>query len=73
MRIAWAIPTAIVMAVLMIIAVFASLGQILHILILGKRHKCMHEWIYKFMAYYVDYGCYKALLTDERNPIMPEG
>ncbi len=71
-RIPWAIPTAIVMIVLLIIGTIAALLQIVHVLILGKRHKVLHGWIFKFMAYLVKYSSYKNLLTDERNPIMPE-
>ena len=71
-RIVWGIPTEIVAFVLLIIACIAGILQWFHILFMGKRHKVLHEWIYKFVAYFVKYECYQNMLTDERNPIMPE-
>ncbi|VVB56872.1 Uncharacterised protein [uncultured archaeon] len=71
-RMVWAIPTAIVMIVLAIIAAIASVLQWFHILFVGKRHKALHGWIYKFLVYVVKYEAYKDMLTDERSPIMPE-
>ncbi|MCL6089198.1 MAG: DUF4389 domain-containing protein [Candidatus Marsarchaeota archaeon] len=71
-RFLWGIPTAIVAVVLLAIAVIAGCLQFVHILFLGKRHKTLYEWTYKFVAYFVQYECYKNLLTDERNPILPE-
>lgn len=71
-RIFWSIPTAIVLVVLVVIGSVASVLQVLHILILGKRHAGCHKWILKCMAYAVKYKTYVNMLTDERNPIMPE-
>lgn len=71
-RFFWSIPTAIVLMVLIVIASVAAVLQFLHILILGKRHAGCHKWIVKCMVYAVQYKTYANLLTDERNPIMPE-
>lgn len=71
-RIAWAIPSAMVLMALLLVAAVAACLQIGHILAYAKRHRFLHDWTYKFMAYGVKYGCYKNLLTDERSPIMPE-
>ena len=71
-RILWGIPTAVVMVVLLIIAAIAGVIQFFHVLFLGKRHRTLHDWIWKFVAYFTRYECYKNLLTDERSPIMPD-
>ena len=68
----WAIPTYIVAFVLEIIGILCMMLQWLHILILGKRNKALHDWIVKFMAYMVKFMSYFYLITDERNPLMPE-
>ncbi len=69
----WTIPTYIVAIFLTIIGMFiANSLQWLYILILGKRHKALHDWIFKSVAYDTKFMTYIYLLTDERNPIMPE-
>ena len=72
MRILWSIPSYIVMMVLSIICMIALTLQLLYVIVFGKRHRTLHDWIIKYFAYSVKWGSYIALLTDERNPIMPE-
>ncbi|MBI5223590.1 DUF4389 domain-containing protein [Candidatus Micrarchaeota archaeon] len=71
-RLLWMIPTCIVFFFLMIIASILNYVQWIYILILGKRHKGMHDWLVKYVAYTAKFDSYLLLLTDERNPIMPE-
>ncbi|NYZ73705.1 DUF4389 domain-containing protein [Candidatus Micrarchaeota archaeon] len=71
-RFVWMIPVGFVSFFLSIIYIFAYMLQFLHILVLGKRHKVLHDWIFKYMAYYTKFNSYFVLLTDERTPIMPE-
>lgn len=71
-RFIWAIPSCIVLAVLEIIGSIAWCIQFLYVLVTGKRHKCLHDWMFKAVAYRAKMGAYLWFLTDERNPIMPE-
>ena len=71
-RFLWSIPSYIVMAVFSIIASIVMVAQFLHILVLGKRNKALHDIILKYMVYSTEWQIYVALLTDERNPLMPE-
>ncbi len=68
----WAIPSLIVMMVLSIIAAIACVVQWFHILILAKRNRTLQDWMFKYYAYHTKFIAYFNLLTDERNPIMPE-
>ena len=71
-RLIWAIPSMIVMGVLGLIMYIAWALQWLHILILGKRNKMLYDWSLKYMEYYVKFAAYFSLLTEERNPLLPE-
>lgn len=71
-RFIWLIPCGIVSFFLGIIYMFAYMIQFLHILVLGKRQKTLHNWILKYQCYYTKVNTYVLLLTDERAPIMPE-
>ncbi|VVC03574.1 Uncharacterised protein [Candidatus Burarchaeum australiense] len=68
----WAIPSVIVLSVLGIIATFAWLIQWLYILVTGKRNRMLHDWLFKYCAYFVKLQAYMDLVSEERNPIMPE-
>lgn len=68
----WAIPSYIVMMVLVIIACIANVIQWIHILLLGKKNKTLFEWTEKYIVYAYKFMSYFFLLTDERNPIFPE-
>jgi hypothetical protein len=68
----WSIPSFIVMVILSIIASIAMFVQFFHILLLGKRHRMLHDLILMYMVYYAKWHTYCSMLTDERNPIMPE-
>ncbi|MDE1797867.1 MAG: DUF4389 domain-containing protein [Candidatus Micrarchaeota archaeon] len=71
-RLLWAIPSVIIAVFLAIVYVIANTLQFLHILLLGTRHRTLHNWIFMFLDYEVKLKAYMALLTDERNPLMPE-
>jgi hypothetical protein len=68
----WAIPSYIVLVILAIIGCIAMFLQFFHILFMGKRNKFLNEWVMKFFSYEVKWMSYIYLLTDERNPLMPE-
>ncbi len=71
-RFFWMIPTLFVAAVLSLAGTVAWGLQFLHVLVFAKRHKTLHDWILKYMAYVTKADTYFMLLSDERNPIMPE-
>jgi len=71
-RFVWSIPSYIVAAVLAFIMCIAMCFQWLCILFMGKRNKMLHDWIMKGMEYTVKWQTYFYLLTDERNPLLPE-
>ncbi len=68
----WAIPSYIVLMVLEIILWVGLVLQFFHILILGKRNKTFADWTKMFVSYSVKFQSYFFLLTEERNPLMPE-
>ncbi len=68
----WMIPTCIVMVLIGIVASIMIFLQWFHILFLGKRHKTLFEWSGKYMKFMVNFMSYFHMLTDERNPLMPE-
>ncbi len=68
----WAIPSYIVLVILAIIGVIAIGLQFLHILILGKRNETLNKGVMMYLSYALDFMGYFFLLTDERNPLMPE-
>jgi hypothetical protein len=68
----WMIPTAIVLCILEIIGCIAMFFQWIHILILGKKNQMLHDLIKMMLTYNVKFMTYFYMLTDERNPIMPE-
>ncbi len=41
-------------------------------MVAGKRHKFLHDWAAKYTIYSVQWMAYFRLLTEERNPILPE-
>lgn len=71
-RILWMIPTLIVAGVLSFIGTIAWVLQFLHILVFAKRNKMLADWLVKYMEYVTKANSYVMLMTDERNPIMPE-
>lgn len=68
----WSIPCYIVLFILAIISFFAMGFQFLHILLLGKKNKMLYDLTLMYMKYHVKWMSYFYMLTDERNPIMPE-
>ena len=72
-RIVWGVISYIVLGILSIITVYILVPlQWLHILILGKRNGFLASWIKKWFVYAAQLGAYLTMLTDERNPIIPE-
>lgn len=68
----WAIPTYVVLVLLVILAYIAMLVQFFHILLLGKRNNTLTDWTKMYLAYQIKFMSYFLMLTDERNPIFPE-
>lgn len=71
-RFLWSIPSYIVLAILGVICTIAVVLQFVHILLFGKRNKGLYNWTLKYLKYYTNWIPYLLLLTDERNPIVPE-
>jgi hypothetical protein len=71
-RFFWSIPSYIVALVLGLICFIAYGLQFLHILAFRKRNKSLYDWTLKYFKYYASWASYLMLLTEERNPIMPE-
>ncbi len=71
-RLVWSIPSIVVAVFLAIVYCIAHFLQFFHILLTGKRHRTLHNWIYMFLDYEVKLNAYLSMLTDERNPLMPE-
>ncbi len=71
-RIFWSIPSLVVLVILSILGKIAWVIQVLHIAIYGKRHRALNKLIWVMMDYCVKWSAYIALLTDERNPILPK-
>ena len=42
------------------------------VLLTGKRHRTLHNWIFMFLDYEVKAKAYICLLTDERSPLTPD-
>ena len=71
-RFLWSIPSYIVVFVLAIIMLVSWVLQFIHVLIMGKRNKTLYDWTLKYLTYLVKYESYLFILTEERNPILPE-
>lgn len=72
-RFFWSIPTYFVFIFVAMAQFFILVAQWFHILLMGKRHKKLQSWNMMAMKYLVQWYSYIYLLTDERNPIIPEG
>jgi len=71
-RIVWGILTGIVLFFLQIIGGIAFVLQWFIILLTGERNPSINTWIMKYVSYVTKRMAYMMLLTDERNPILPE-
>lgn len=71
-RIIYAIPIIVVLWIFGILVGFAQFLQWFYILIFGKRHKSLHDFIRMYITYLFRIRSYLYLLTDERPPIVPE-
>jgi uncharacterized membrane protein len=72
-RIIWGIISMIVLWILAVIAGICFILQWLYILVSGKRSTELNKVIKIYVRYQVGVISYLYLLTDERNPILPEG
>ncbi len=71
-RIIYAIPIAVVLWIFGILAGLAQLILWFNILIFGKRHKLLHNFVKMYITYLFRVHAYLNLLTEERPPIIPE-
>jgi hypothetical protein len=72
-RIVWGLISMIVLWIFGIIACICLILQWLYILVSGKRSMELNKVIKLFVRYQNEVISYLYLLTDERNPILPEG
>jgi hypothetical protein len=72
MRIIWMIPTYIVIVLFGIAVSICWPLQGLVILITGKRNGMLDSVLRKYFKYNTQISAYIILITDERNPIIPE-
>ena len=68
----WAIITYIVLVIFAIVTGICFILQWLVILITGKRNTTLTSLLKKYCVYYSQVLAYQLLVTDERNPILPE-
>ncbi len=68
----WAIITCIVLFFFAIIALICFALQWLFILFTGKRNATLTGWLKKYCVYHAQASAYQLLITDERNPLIPE-
>ncbi len=71
-RIFWQALCGIVLVILLIPTVVASLLQLAHILIFGKRHFRLNRLTANWITYLAQISFYKNFCTDERPPLIPE-
>jgi hypothetical protein len=71
-RLVYWIPLVIVLWVLSAVAGFVEIVQLLHILLLGRRHPTLNKFLSIFVKFQFQINAYYSLTTDERPPIIPE-
>jgi hypothetical protein len=71
-RIIWAIPTAFVLWIYGLLSGICLVIQLVFILITGKRNIALNDVIRGYFYYSTKVRAYLGLITDERNPILPE-
>ncbi|MDE1865761.1 MAG: DUF4389 domain-containing protein [Candidatus Micrarchaeota archaeon] len=71
-RILWLVICSIVLFFFGIIACICTILQWLYILISGKRAKSLNDVLRVYLKYRFSLEGYLLMLTDERNPIIPE-
>ncbi|MDE1856248.1 MAG: DUF4389 domain-containing protein [Candidatus Micrarchaeota archaeon] len=71
-RIPWAIVSGIVLWGFSIVAGICWILQILSILFTGNRNGVLNGVLRSYVYYTTKMHAYLGLLTDERNPILPE-
>lgn len=71
-RIIYAIPIVIILWIFGFLAGLAQIVLWFYILILGKRHKTLSNFIKAYITYLFRVRAYLDLVTDERPPIIPE-
>jgi len=71
-RILYWIPVIIVLWIFSFVASIAQLVLWFHILIFGRRHKSLSNFVKAYVNYLFSINAYFNLLTDERPPIIPD-
>ncbi len=71
-RLIYAIPIAVVIWIFSLVMGVVLFVQWFHILLLGERHKSLHNLISTYLIYVFRVRTYLNLGTDERPPIVPE-
>ena len=71
-RFVWGFITYIILYILAMINMVLVVIQWLIILVTGKRNLALASFTKKIFTYGVQWGAYMSLLTDERNPLIPE-
>ena len=71
-RIIYAIPIAIVLWLFSFLVGLVQIILWLYILILGRRHKTLSDFIKMYVTYVFRVRAYLDLVTDERPPIIPQ-
>ena len=71
-RIIYAIPISIILWLFSFLAGLVQIILWLHILILGRRHKTLSNFIKAYITYLFRVRAYLDFVTDERPPIIPE-
>ena len=71
-RIIWATICGILLLILGIFAGIAALINLVYILIMGKRHMKLNNFVTNWLIAWAGLGFYKNMVTDERPPLIPQ-
>jgi hypothetical protein len=71
-RILWAILSCIVLFFFSIVAIICVILHWIYILITGKRSKGLNDVLKSYVIYRFRVDGYLMMLTDERNPLIPQ-
>jgi hypothetical protein len=71
-RFVWGLIAMIILGIIGIFAYIALAVQWIHILLLGKRHPALANFVTNWYKGYTQLYFYMLLSTDERPPLVPE-
>jgi hypothetical protein len=71
-RILWFIISAIILWFFSIIAIICLIVHWFYILVTGKRQKTLNNVLRVYVYYRAKVDAYLMMLTEERNPLLPE-